>query len=216
MRRSNRKHSFMKKINMLGAFILSCQVMFSISGSNTDHSFWFMYSKGLFGVRVLRLALFLKVAGLTCRWNTIRLASCISFSSCSWCSSQVFSSSGPSNPREGHSPQRGTSSGRKQHRGEAWESQLFNAGLCASFHARREMMGGRPTWQRFPLHQLGFVIPTFPLVFRLIMDRLQFGGGGRLGDSVLLFGGVCRAGWAEAETDGVHEQESVCLYLLPN
>lgn len=39
MRRSNRKHRFMKKINMLGAFILSCQMIFSTSGSNTDNSF---------------------------------------------------------------------------------------------------------------------------------------------------------------------------------
>lgn len=40
------------------------------------------------------------------------------------------------------------------------------------------------------------------------MDRFLFGGAGHLGDSVLLFGGVCRAGRAEAETDGGHRTES--------
>lgn len=40
------------------------------------------------------------------------------------------------------------------------------------------------------------------------MDRLLLGGAGRLGGSVLLFGGVCRAGRAEAETDGGHRTES--------
>lgn len=56
----------------------------------------------------------------TCRRNTILLASCISLSSCSWwassCSSHDFSSSWPSCPREGHSPQRATSSERMRGR----------------------------------------------------------------------------------------------------
>lgn len=50
----------------------------------------------------------------TCRRNTIFLASCISFSSCSWwassCSTQDFSSSCPSCPREGQNPQSSISS----------------------------------------------------------------------------------------------------------
>lgn len=56
----------------------------------------------------------------TCRRNTILLASCISLSSCSWwassCSSHDFSSSWPSCLREGHSPQRATSSERMRGR----------------------------------------------------------------------------------------------------
>lgn len=87
------------------------------SVSNPVDSFWFLYWQGSFGAGILRLNLTLLVSMLTCRWNTIRLASCISFSSCSWCSSQDLSSSGPSSPREGHNPQRGTSSESEKRRG---------------------------------------------------------------------------------------------------
>lgn len=67
--------------------------------------------------------------GLTCRRKTILLASCISFSSCSWwassCSSQDFSSSCPSCPREGHNPHRDTSSERKWGTGEMRQGSFF-------------------------------------------------------------------------------------------
>lgn len=67
--------------------------------------------------------------GLTCRRNTILLASCISFSNCSWwassCSSQDFSSSCPSCPREGHNPHRDTASEMKRGTGEMRQGSCF-------------------------------------------------------------------------------------------
>lgn len=45
------------------------------------------------------------------------------------------------------------------------------------------------------------------MVLRLIMDRFLFRGVTGLGDNILLFGGVSRAGRAETETDGGHRQE---------
>lgn len=66
---------------------------------------------------------------ITCNRNTILLASCISFSSCSWwassCSSQDFSSSCTSCPREGHNPQRATSSKSSRGTGEMRQGTFF-------------------------------------------------------------------------------------------
>lgn len=66
---------------------------------------------------------------ITCNRNTILLASCISFSSCSWwassCSSQDFSSSCTSCPREGHNPQRATSSKSSKGTGEMRQGTFF-------------------------------------------------------------------------------------------
>lgn len=74
--------------------------------------------------------------GLTCRRNTILLASCISFSSCSWwassCSSQDFSSSCPLCPREGHNPHRDTSSERKGGTGEMGREGVFFSLVASS------------------------------------------------------------------------------------
>ena len=66
----------------------------------------------------------------TCRRNTILLASCISFSNCSWwassCSSQDLSSSLPSCPGAGHRPQSDTSPGEAQHTGHDGRWQRCN------------------------------------------------------------------------------------------
>lgn len=150
---------------------------------------------------------------ITCNRNTILLASCISFSSCSWCasscSSQDFSSSCPSCPREGHNPQRATSSKSGRGTGEMRQGTFF---FTASYLALQELMCSQPTCDRFLLCQLRFVILRFPLVLRVIMDCFFFRGVSELGDNILLFGGVSWAGWAETETDGGHRQEWMCLY----
>lgn len=154
----------------------------------------------------------------TCRRNTILLASCISFSSCSWwassCSSQDRSSSCTSCPREGHSPQRETSSESKTV--EMRQGSVLLKVIIVYCLALQLLMCSQPTWDTFLLCQLRSVILRFPQVLRLIMGCFFFWGVSGLGDNILLFGGVSRAGWAETETDGGHREEWVCLLLLPN
>lgn len=158
----------------------------------------------------------------TCRRNTILLASCISLSSCSWwassCSSHDFSSSWASCPREGHSPQRATSSERTGERqesvGESSVSRRGNLACCFSTFPNRSTRAAEPTCWGFLLRRLRFVTLRFPTAL-LIGSRLLFRGVGALGDDILLFGGMRGAGGAETETDG-NRQDWVCLYLLPN
>lgn len=104
-----------------------------------------------------------------------------------------------------------------RHRG-AWgkgRALHCSAAVTASLLALK-LICSQPTCQRFLLCQLRSVILRFPLVLRLIMDCLLFRGVIGLGDNILLFGGMRRAGWAEAETDGGHRQIWVCVHLLPN
>lgn len=125
----------------------------------------------------------------TCRRETILLASCMSFSSCSWwassCSSQDFSSSFTSGPKEGHSPQSDTSSGTKH------ESCL---GRCSGASRSTRRMCSRPTCDTRRLCQRRRVIRSGLLVLGLMGGRFFLGRVGGLGDNILLFGGVRRAG----------------------
>lgn len=66
----------------------------------------------------------------------------------------------------------------------------------------REFACRRPTLDSFPLCRLGFVFPSSPLVIRPMRVRFSCGGLSGLGDNIFLFGGVGRAGGAQAETDG--------------
>lgn len=81
-------------------------------------------------------------------------------------------------------------------KGEMTQANVFFfwQGFISLRLALQELMCSQPTCDRLLLCQLRFVIPRFPLVLRLIMDCFLFRGVSGLGDNILLFGGVSRAG----------------------
>ena len=166
--------------------------------------------------------------GVTCRRNTIRLASCISFSSCSWwvsnCSSQGRpSSSGASCPRLGHSPQRTTSPAPANGQGLNTEQRratlrqettyttvaIWVQRVSDGFMLRFERCDVLQTGVAFLVRQLWFLHPGPPRLAGWRFDTFFWGAvsGGELGLCILFFRGVCRAGGAKTGTDGRREDK---------